>query len=490
MSLARKLVGPQVLILGLIAGLAGTQWVVARYERRQLEETTRRLQQTGLRIQRLAQLFADTERDLLSEVFTRQDLLTRRITASNEEIDLLLDELSRADPGRTLLEDLRRLRRPLVEAQRALLEAREPTESRSAFVRWWFLDQRANAVLADLSADNLKGVDRILAQVGTTRRRSDLLLLTLTLICALSVAGTTLYVFRGVVAPLERLTAASQTVGDGGSVPLLHGRRDEIGALSRVLAETTERLVATNAELQESLALRERFLSIAAHELRTPLTSLSLQLALIQRRIDQGADRETLRASADALGRQAQRLTQLVGELLDVTRIQRGRLDLHRERVRLDQLVQEVCTRCAPLLDAGQNRLTLDLEGDVLCEVDPSRLEQVVVNFLANAARHARGAAITVRLWATERETLLEVRDSGPGIPEVLRSRLFEPFARAPGAAPGLGLGLYISREIVEAHGGRIDLMTARGEGTAFTVHLPRARRLRSAAAAGEAPAA
>jgi signal transduction histidine kinase len=484
-SLARKLVGPQVLILGLIAALAITQWAVTRYERRQLEETTRRLQQTGLRIQRLAQLFSDTERDLLSEVFTRQDLLTRRITLSNEEIDLLLDELARADaatPGRTLLEDLRRLRRPLVDAQRALLDARDPARSRSAFVRWWFLDQRANAVLADLSADNLKGVDRILAQVGDTRRRTDLLLISLTLICALTVAGTTLYVFRGVVAPLVRLTAASQTVGDGGSVPLLPGRRDELGALSRVLAGTTERLVATNAELQEALALRERFLSIAAHELRTPLTSLSLQLALIQRRIELGADRETLRANAGALARQSQRLSQLVGELLDVTRIQRGRLDLHVEQVRLDQLVHEVCERCTALLDAGQNRLTLELEPEVLGEVDPSRIDQVLVNLLGNAARHARGAAITVRLWSTARETMLEVRDSGPGIPEAVRSRLFEPFARAPGAAPGLGLGLYISREIVEAHGGRIDMMTARGEGTAFTVHLPRASRLRSAA--------
>ena len=92
-------------------------------------------------------------------------------------------------------------------------------------------------------------------------------------------------------------------------------------------------------------------------------------------------------------------------------------------------------------------------------------------------------------LWTTADETCLRVRDSGPGIPESVRSRLFEPFARAPGAAPGLGLGLYISREIVEAHGGRIEMSTARGEGTAFTVHLPRATRVASGPT-GEAPAA
>src|SRR5262249_60442272 len=122
---------------------------------------------------------------------------------------------------------------------------------------------------------------RLSAPAAPTPRRSELLPFTPTGICALTVAGLALYVFRGVVAPLVRLTAASQTVGDGGSVPLLAGRRDELGALSRVLAETTERLVATNAELQEALAARERFLSIAAHELRIPHTSLSLHLPLI-----------------------------------------------------------------------------------------------------------------------------------------------------------------------------------------------------------------
>src|SRR5262249_60885363 len=98
------------------------------------------------------------ERDRLRESSARRARLPRRIRVSNEEIDLLLDELSRGDavaPARTLLEDLRRLRGPLVVAQRALLEARDSGRSRSAFVRWWFLDQRANAGLADLSAGHL-----------------------------------------------------------------------------------------------------------------------------------------------------------------------------------------------------------------------------------------------------------------------------------------------------------------------------------------------
>ena len=230
MSLARKLVGPQLLILVAIGALALTQVLVARSERRHVEATTQRLQQAGLRIQRLSQLFSDTERDLLSEYVTRKDFLTRRILLSNEEIDRLLEELSRVAPAENpLLDDLRRMRPALMEAQRSLLDVGSPAEGRSAFVRWWFLDQRATALLADISAANLKGLDWILAQVAESRRRSDIVLLTVTLLCALTVAGMTLYVVRGVVRPLVRLTAASQKVGEGRVIRRLEGRKTSWG---------------------------------------------------------------------------------------------------------------------------------------------------------------------------------------------------------------------------------------------------------------------
>jgi len=486
-SLARKLIGPQLVILVLIAALAAVQILVSRGESERLGETAERLQRTGLRIQRVAQLFSDTGRDLLSALVTHSEVLTRRIARSNEEIDVLLEELSHAPTspqGALLVQDLGRMRGRLVEAQRSVLQSGSPVEGRSAFVRWWFLDQRANALLADLSADNLRGADRILAQVTASRRRADLLMLVLTVLGALTVAGTTVYVFRGVVAPLVRLTAASERLGAGGTVERLEHRTDELGTLSRVLATTTERLVDANDELQDALALRDRFISIAAHELRTPLTSLSLQVSLLRRRLEQTGQLVPIRATVEALVRQSKRLDELVTELLDVTRIQAGRLELHTEPVRMDGLVREVCARCAPLLEAGENRLVLEVEEGVVSQVDPSRLDQVLVNLIGNAARHARHAPLEVRLWTTERETVLQVKDSGPGIPETVRERLFQPFAREPGSTPGLGLGLYISREIVEAHHGRIEVETARGRGTAFTVHLPRARETPTAALA------
>src|SRR5262249_15950266 len=112
-----------------------------------------------------------------------------------------------------------------------------------------------------------------------------------------------------------------------------------------------------------------------------------------------------------------------------------------RDRGGWERWGRGACAPAAPRLGAGGTGAGLGLGPDVGCGGEPSRLEQVLVNLLGNAARHARGAAIQVRLWTLPDETCLEVRDSGPGIPEAVRERLFEPFSRAPGAAPGLGLG-------------------------------------------------
>jgi signal transduction histidine kinase len=480
MKLARKLVGPQLVLLALLTVLAATQLWVTRREQRDLETSTSRLQQEGLRIQRLGQLFSDTERDLLSVFVSRDETLVRRILTSNRELEQVLSQLEQGDwtpRGSSLVEDLRRMRPSLTGAQDELLAAGRsmgPDERKAAFVRWWFLDQRANALLADLSAYNLKRVDRVLAEVREGRRRFDIFLVFLAMSCGLTVAGLTFYVLRGVVAPLVALTAASQQVGAGGTVPRFTGRGDELETLSGALAETTERLVGTNARLAEALAARDQFISVAAHELRTPLTSLGLQLSLLKRGVQLGAERDTLARTVAATERQILRMTQLINDLLDVTRIQAGRLELHREPVRLEVLVREVCARCAPLLEAGRNELDLDLDPSVISDVDPSRLDQVLVNLLANAARHAPGAPIRVSLGAGGDDAVLSVHDGGPGIPETVRSRIFERFVRMPGSPTGLGLGLFICRQIVEAHGGAIEVQSEPGHGTTFLVRLPR----------------
>lgn len=483
MTLARKLLVPQFLLFGLIGVLVSFQAYISHREQQLLQTTTERLQQTATSIQRLTQLSTDVERDLLAEQLRPDQTLRLRIVTSTEEVDRLLDGLRGADwtyRGAVLLGDLIDLRPDARQSQEAVLEglhSGRTQEARRDFVRWWFLDQRSSAMLADLSVYNLKRLDRTLAHVQAVRRRFDLGVIWLAGVCAVVVALSAVYVLRGVVRPLVELTEASSTVGGSSPqpIPRLEGRNDELETLSNALADTTDRLVSANRDLAAALTSRDQFLSIAAHELRTPLTSLLLQVQLLKRGLGPGfADREKLARAISSTERQVARVNQLVSDLLDVTRIQAGRLELHLEPVVLEALVREVCARCAPLLDSGCNTLTLRLEPGVVCEADASRLEQVLVNLLANTSRHAPGAAVEVSLAAEDGQAVMRVHDSGPGIPDPVRSRLFERFVRSPESTVGLGLGLFISKQIVEAHGGHIDVESVGGAGTTFTVRLPR----------------
>lgn len=172
--------------------------------------------------------------------------------------------------------------------------------------------------------------------------------------------------------------------------------------------------------------------------------------------------------------RQSGRLTRLIDELLDVSRITSGRLTLELEDVNLSQLVPEVEERLRQMLERGGCSAELRIQPRVVGRWDRLRLEQVLVNLLTNAMKYGGHSPIEVSLHADERQATLAVRDRGPGIPEGEQQRIFERFARAaPRGVGGLGLGLYITRQIVEAHGGRIRVESQPGKGAAFFVELP-----------------
>jgi two-component system CheB/CheR fusion protein len=222
--------------------------------------------------------------------------------------------------------------------------------------------------------------------------------------------------------------------------------------------------------------LQDEFLAWAGHELRSPLTTLRGYLQLAARRLDPGAD-ERLRRYLGLAGEEAQRLGLLVGELLDATRLQSGKLHLRLAPLDLAPLVAHT-VELAQVLTQGQT-LALETEaGPIMVAGDAGRLEQVLFNLLTNAITHAAGTErIEVRLRRDGETAELVVRDDGPGIPAEALETIFARFAQAdpiprPGGA-GLGLGLYIAREIVAAHGGTIGAQSAPGEGAAFTVRLP-----------------
>jgi len=259
----------------------------------------------------------------------------------------------------------------------------------------------------------------------------------------------------------------------------------EAGRLERVIgcsADITERkhnereLRRLYEEASAAVAARDEFLSIASHELKTPLTPLQLQLDRVARLLGPASGCDPKAHSGLALARrQIHRLTRLIDSLLDTSRLTAGRIILSPEELDLVALVGDVAERFQADAASAHSALELQLPGPVIGHWDRLRVEQVVTNLLSNALKYGAGHPIELRVEAREEEARLSVRDHGVGIPAEERGRLFTRFGRTGSARHfgGLGLGLYISRQLVEAHGGTIEVTSEPGVGATFTVRLP-----------------
>ena len=230
-------------------------------------------------------------------------------------------------------------------------------------------------------------------------------------------------------------------------------------------------------EAQAAVALRDEFLSIASHELRTPLTALQLQLGQVQRMIDKGDVQvpEKFSTKLTRAATQTRRLGKLIDNLLDVSRIESGRLGMERIASDLGQLVREVCERWGDDAARGGCLLDVEIPHAVPGLWGSARLEQVLTNLLSNAIKYGSHRPIHVVLREAGGWVTLRVTDHGIGISREATGRIFERFERAVSAREfgGLGLGLFIARQLVEAHGGTIAVESEFGEGSTFIVSLP-----------------
>lgn len=248
------------------------------------------------------------------------------------------------------------------------------------------------------------------------------------------------------------------------------------------LAEETARRAATaivNARLfkeaQEAIGVRDDFLSMAGHELRTPLTALQLQILSITKMVGQPDFADKVATRAEKAGRNVLRLSSLVNELLDISRISAGRLRLERTPFDLTEVVRSVLARHDE--DLRKNGCSLELvSSDTLHGAwDRARVEQIVTNLITNAIKYGKGKPIAVQVERSENGARIVVQDHGMGIPPEDQQRIFQRFERAVSSRHfgGLGLGLWIARQLVDAHGGTIRVTSESGLGARFEVELP-----------------
>src|SRR6266852_6109921 len=252
-----------------------------------------------------------------------------------------------------------------------------------------------------------------------------------------------------------------------------HQRALELHAhsLERVVQNRTQELVQANAA-------KDTFLSMVSHELRMPLTSLEGRAHLLRRQLERADSDAIVSLGLEDIERAICRLEVLVNDLLDASLIETNRFVLHRKRCDL----VELCRHVLQEYTAGEGPAPrFEAPGEPIeAEVDPDRISQVMLNLLSNARKYSpKGYPITVTLEQAGFEAIISVRDMGTGIPSDALPHIFEQYYRAPldeeqtDSYTGLGLGLYISRKLVERHAGRIDVQSIPGEGSVFSVVIP-----------------
>jgi PAS domain S-box-containing protein len=256
--------------------------------------------------------------------------------------------------------------------------------------------------------------------------------------------------------------------------PILDRNGKVVGA-SKIARDISER-VRHMRELSEANRRKDEFLALLSHELRNPLAPIRNAVTLLQ----EVHDEETRRQACAILDRQVAQMTRLVDELLDLTRITRGEIELRKAQIDLAAIVQSAVESSRPLIDAAGHRLEIALPGaPVSVFVDPLRMAQVVSNLLNNAAKYTpRGGRVGVTALAAGQMASISVRDNGIGIPPGELSRIFTMFTQLEGSrqrAPGgLGVGLALARQLVELHGGTIEAHSAGpGQGSEFVVRFP-----------------
>lgn len=355
-------------------------------------------------------------------------------------------------------------------------------------------DARANtrirAGLGKLRIDRIRrltsavrsGEEADLEDARDARRRLDVVLLAVLVVGLIAGiiggrrAGAVLR--RALVSPMSRLVATTARVraGDLSARAEVRGAK-EVAVVAESFNDMAREVEKVVEGLREVDELKTRFLSTVSHELRTPLTSITGYLQLLEQGIVGELTPDQLEY-VHVAQRNGGRLASLIDDLLMLSRFDAGRVDLKSEDVDLAVQLRHLYEEMTPVADKGDSRLELDTPDTLVVKGDTRRLQQSFANLVSNAIKFNRaGGEVRMSASARNGDAVVEVSDEGVGIPPEELERIGERFFRASTTTnmPGTGLGLAITREIVERHGGRLDIQSEVGKGSSFRITLPRA---------------
>jgi signal transduction histidine kinase len=475
--------------LALLVGAAFIALILAVSAQREATDRETRSKDVTTASLQLEKLVSDIESSFLNFAVTNQEDSLTGYRETNPKVDPQLDALSQLvedDPGqsrraRELENQIREYVFYFVPNLIPLLRE-EPGLSTDSSVA------QNDKILTDeirrLFVGFRRAENTLAAQASRDAdRRTDLAVIVGGIAVGASMALIALFgivLARSIGRPVRAVAdGAGRIAGGDFSHRLPQEGPGEVGELTHAFNEMAERLEVSHAELEqqneelrESERMKTELVSIVSHELRTPLASVLGFTALLLKREFDPATRRHYLGIVDA---QARRLAALLEDFLDVQRIEHEGVDLSKEKIDLADLLDEQAQLYAA--QSPKHHLAVDAERPLTVRGDPGRLAQVVGNLLSNAIKYSpEGGTVEVVAERSAEGVRIAVRDEGLGIPEEQQDRIFTKFFRGDAGATGItgtGLGLAVSREIVEAHGGRIGFDSDPGQGTTFWLELP-----------------
>lgn len=288
--------------------------------------------------------------------------------------------------------------------------------------------------------------------------------------------GVLFWIRSQTMVPLENLAVASRKLGHGDlSARVEPGGVEEIALTGSAFNQMADEIEQHVGQLHELSVARSRFVSSVSHELRTPITSLRGYLELLSQGEAGPLQPDQVRF-VEIADRNARQLSDLIDDLLTLSRVQSGRMNLRDESVNVRDLLHELKTEMMPIgAERGVDVVLVDT-GDLVVQGDGLRLRQAFGNLLSNSIKYSRdGQAVVVRALAVDRQAVISFVDWGIGIPREDLPQIAEPFFRSEASegVPGTGLGLAIAKQMIELHGGRLAVESELGSGSTFTVYLP-----------------
>lgn len=502
MSIRNKILLPFVIVFAVLFLVFLYRMIGLNSVLLQLERNTSELQKLNDITNQLSIMRQESRQSVVSYYASFDDKYLFNIKRDDKNVVKLMREmrpLLRSERGVMLYERFKKTY-DYVSRERTVflstLRSNDKAIATPAFKSWERRAEDNYAALLDLSNYNLHSLERGHATYKKIINDSLIILLAIIIATFFLIIAFYFYLNYLLIKPVSQVRTAANSIANGDFDTVISiNTQDEVGSLSRDLQLMASKLKKSYAELQTEVirkdkalkrnkeleAQKDNFLAIASHELKTPVTSIKAYGQVLQKMFNQKGDTIAV-AAIKKMDAQINKLTVLISDLLDVTKIQSGKLYMNLEYFNFNELLHEIVDELQ--VTATKHRLVKEFGTEAQLFGDRDRTGQVITNFITNAIKYSpEGGDIFIRSTVAGQKIILGVQDFGIGIPKDEAAKVFERFYRVTGSKhntiPGLGLGLYISSEIIKRQGGKIWVESTEGKGSTFFFSLPLKKKQR-----------